>query len=267
LAFNLLDPSKPHFCYFDTAAWNIQNLLPLFSKLDIFPEDQFWNVYWNAPSKNTDANILISLLQLDHSYELAKRFLEKISMQELLQTQLDFNIDVYLDQDWSEYNLEGSIIEVFAQLAGPWRLYPFKLLLELGAGFFDPSIVLLLFVASHDHEHCKDYCLLSQLLQLGATSNVWGYMVTPLQIAVASQDFEGVKVLLKAGADPNGTGDSGGIEWIKGSPLDRFNHLHDVSPLRICREFERIYFGCGKMTDEAPTKIDAILLQYRAVSN
>jgi hypothetical protein len=92
-----------------------------------------------------------------------------------------------------------------------------------------------------------------------------GYRVTPLQIAVASRDFEGAKILLEAGADPNGTGDSGGIEWKEGSLLARFNHLGRVNPLRICREFKIIYNGYGKKEREkASTNINAILLQYGA---
>jgi len=82
---------------------------------------------------------------------------------------------------------------------------------------------------------------------------------------VAYWDFRGVKILLEAGADPNGTGDSGAIEWKKGSYFDRFDHLRDVSPLRICREFECIYSGYKSAEEEkAHAKIDAILLQYGA---
>jgi hypothetical protein len=140
------------------------------------------------------------------------------------------------------------------------------LLLELGAEFFDPSIILLSFVGSHDHDttaDCKDYRPLSRLLQLGVTANVLGYMVTLLQIAVATSDFEGVKILLEAGADPNCTRDRGGIGWKEGSLLARFNHLHGVSPLRICREFELVYDGYNtEEREEAHTGINAIILQY-----
>ena len=138
-------------------------------------------------------------------------------MQEVLHTQLDLNIDVFgvtRDIETNSYDFEGSIIELFAQLVNYVRLDPFTLLLEQGIGFFNPSIALLSFVGSHDHDRKFDFehgCHLSRLLQLGATPNISGYMVTPLQIAVASWDFEGVMILLEAGADPNGTGDSGGI--------------------------------------------------------
>jgi len=272
LTFNLLDPSKPHFREFAAAASQIEAALLKFSDSNILAREQFWNIIWKTPPKNTDAAILINLMQLDESCELAKRFLEKINIQELLQTQLNLNIEVLDDEyDSKRYNFEGSIIELYAQFAGNLRFgrpEHFTLLLEEGAEFFDPSLLLLSFVGSHDfHDHhikydC-DYCPLSRLLQLGATANVSGYRVTPLQIAVASSDFEGVKMLLEAGADPNGTGDSGGIEWKEGSLLARFNHLGGVNPLRICREFEITYDGYEDREGVA-TRIKEIILQYGA---
>jgi len=101
----------------------------------------------------------------------------------VLQIQLDLYIEIGGLEEWGIENthyFEGSIIELFAQLA-IGRGDAFRLLLELGAEFFDPSIVLLSFVGSHEHEFtCQDHCLLSRLLQLGATANFLGYMVTPL---------------------------------------------------------------------------------------
>jgi hypothetical protein len=239
-----------------------------FSALEILAPDQFWDIVWKNPPKSTDAALLISLLQLDESCELAERFLEKINMQEVLQTQLNLNIQLSepnWDYDAKRYEFEGSIIELFApwRFGGPGR---FTLLLEKGAKLFDPSLALLSFVGSHEHsKELDDYCPLSRLLQLGATANVLGYRVTPLQIAVASSDFEGVKILLEGGADPNGIGDSGGIEWKEHTLLARFNHLGGIYPLRICREFGCLYDGWGPERGEAVhTRINEILLQYGA---
>jgi hypothetical protein len=208
---------------------------------------------------------------LDKSYELAKRFLEEINVQEVMQTPLNLNIGVWEKSDacTKRYDFEGSVVELFAQLAA-YRLSvkpeQFRLLLEEGADFFDPSIVLLSFVGSHEHlEDCDNYCYLSRLLQSGTTANVLGYRVTPLQIAIATRDFEGVKILLEAGADPNGTGDSSGIEWKEGSLLARFNHLGGVNPVRICRGFDIIHDGEAKKDrKEASTRINQLLLEYEA---
>jgi hypothetical protein len=271
LAFNLLDPSKPHFRDFDAAASNFEEALGMFSDWIIFTPEQFWDIIWEVPPKSTDAALLISLLQLDESCELAKRLLEEINVQEVMQTPLNLNIEVWeeLDAGTKRCDFEGSIIELFALLAAYRRFSrpeQFRLLLEEGAGFFDPSIVLLSFVGSHEHlEDCDNYCSLSRLLQYGATANVLGYRVTPLQIAVATRDFEGAKTLLEAGADPNGNGDSGGIQWKENTFLARFNHLGGVNPLRICREFEIIYDRYEPEEREgAATMIDEILLQYGA---
>lgn len=37
-----------------------------------------------------------------------------------------------------------------------------------------------------------------------------GYTVEPIQIAASNLDFDGLKLLLKSGADPKGTGDVDG---------------------------------------------------------
>src|SRR5436305_9274930 len=76
---------------------------------------------------------------------------------------------------------------------------------------------------------------------------------------------QSVEKLLKARADQNGTGESDGIAWEEGTILNRFNHLHNASPLYICREFECIFQGYKKRDrEENLKKIEAILLQYGA---
>jgi hypothetical protein len=86
----------------------------------------------------------------------------------------------------------------------------------------------------------SDYCILSKLLQLGANANGSRYKVTPLQIAVERNDFEGVKVLLEAGADLNGTGDGGEMEWERGTYLYIFNELYGLSLLKVCRDYTSV---------------------------
>ena len=169
------------------------------------------------------------------------------------------------DEMW--WSFEGSIVELFAQQAheGPG---PLRLLIEELDGYFDPSMVMLSLIGSHVHNEmgwCKTYCPLAQLLCLGATANAPGYSITPLQIAVACWDFEGVKMLLEAGADPNGTGNPDVVEWRKDSILGRFNHLRDASPLHICRDSDCLIM-CPIRTErtEAPAEIETILLQYGA---
>lgn len=96
------------------------------------------------------------------------------------------------------YEFDGSLIEVFAQLALV-SMSAFKLLMEFGAGFFDPSTALLFSIGGHDHSSqygCKGFCPVEQLIELGADPNIKVYNVTPLQIATALWDLQGVSTLL-----------------------------------------------------------------------
>jgi hypothetical protein len=277
LAIDLLDPSKPHFQILNATVRHIEASTGLFSNRDWFREDQFWNVMWDPYPNDTDAVHLLNLLLLAHlsseCLAFAKKFLQGKDTKDFLQTRLTFTMDVWFvvsDHDMENYIFDGSIIEVFAQLSFEWADI-FELLLEYGTGLFDPSRVLLLFIGRHYLGLEKPYYgyftaerLLERLLELGADPNMIGYQVTPLQIAVVSWDFESTSTLLKAGADPNDTGYSDGIFWEKDSLMSRFNHLHNASPLYICRNFECIFERFSKEREEGLGKIEAILLQYGA---
>jgi len=272
LAIDLLDPSKPHFQILNAAAWHIDDSINSFSDRDWFSESQFWRVIWDPDSSDTDAVHLLNLLLLAHGSSdclaLAKKFLQGKDTKDFLQARLTFTKEVWFvvsDDDMEDYIFDGSIIEVVAQFAVD-EVDGFKLLLEYGTGLFDPSKVLLLFIGVHYHNlkyDCDGYCPAQRLLGLGADPNMIGYQVTPLQIAVVSWDFEGVSTLLNAGADPNDTGNSDGIVWEKDTLLSRFNHLHNASPLYICRNFE--CKSTHKREREKNLKmIEATLLQYGA---
>ena len=134
---------------------------------------------------------------------------------------------------------KGSLIEVCAQLAFE-DLFPFMFLVEVGAGLFDPSIALLLFIGSHVHSlesDCKDFCPLQRLIELGADPNLKGYRVTPLQIAVFCDDYERVEMLLNTGARPDDTGCPDGVDWREDAFMDDLDCLHGFSPLHICSDF------------------------------
>jgi hypothetical protein len=141
------------------------------------------------------------------------------------------------------YHIKGSIVDVIARLTcyGPGFGALFRLLLDYGERRLDVTTILLSYIGSHvrdnfSHGGCGEPCPLIRLLQLGARPDAPGYRVKPLQIAVASWDFEGVKRLLHAGADPNDCGYEKGIAWECNDLLGRFNHLGGYSPLFICKE-------------------------------
>lgn len=79
-------------------------------------------------------------------------------------------------------------------------------------------------------------------LQAGADPNTRGVWATFLQIAVASRDLAGVQCLIEAGADINGLGDEGAEMWEGNTYMGRFNCLHDLSPLYICRTSKCLCF-------------------------
>lgn len=245
LAIDLLDPSMPHYSTMEDVAFSIERATELFSTNDIFDEIFFRTFEWHVDT-NTELKHLFNLLLLTESdgelLPLAKTFLQGKDLKSLLQAQLCFNREVWnisSDNEREDYVFKGSLIEVFAQL--PIRsVDAFKFLVEVGAGSFDPSIALLLYIGAHVHStqfDCKGFCPLQRLLELGADPNLRGYRITPLQIATSTSDYEGVEMLLKAGAMPNDTGSADGVIWQDYSVMHYLNHLHGASPLRICRDF------------------------------
>ena len=205
-------------------------------------------------------------------------FLQGKDAKSLLQSQVCFSKYVLqffsYDVVGKECTFEGSFIEVFAQMVLESR-DAFNLLIEVGAGLFDPSSALLLSIGGHDHSGerdiygwafgCQDFCLVQRLLDLGADPNLGGYRVTPLQIATATSDFDGVERLLKAGALPNNTGSPDGVIWEMDSIMYPLSCLHGASPLKICRDFPR-FFGNQYWEKEAETrkKIEELLLHHGA---
>lgn len=212
-------------------------------------------------------SLLINLLLLNETGELAKKVLNEASIGDVLRTRvdLDINTDTPFKQGFSKYSFEGSIVELFARM--DQRFESFKLFLDLDVGSFDASAALIFYICYHNHTiDWKEYCFVSRLLQIGATPNVLGYTFTPLQIAVACWDFEGVKLLLEARADPNGTGDGEGVEWKKDSMYEPLNSLHGKGPLHIRRFFECAYVSPIKRKRRRKPlgNIEAIPVEYGA---
>ena len=265
LATVLLDPSKAHFHFLESTARHIDTFksTPLGDG-----QVQFWNIIWDSKASNTDAahllNILLLAWEKPECLSLAEKFLQSKNNKDFLTARLDISMREYLFDD--VYKFDGSIIEIFAQLAFEASDI-FRLLLEHGTGLFDPSAILLLSVGCHEcnpNSDCSKYCLVERLLKLGADPNMTGCWVTPLQIAVKRYDLKAITSLLKAGADPNPIEQSNGVAWARGTSMSRFNGLWGASPLYICRQFDHSgLLGEVKMELE---QIEAILLQYGAKS-
>ena len=248
------------------------DLQPLYADLAGFVT--YRSVFDLDPS-DTDAAYLLKLLFLAYENStylvLSKRFLEEKYSKDIFECRLSFTawgltIGPLSFEDCEFF--EDTILEVFARLAYN-RVDEFKLLLEYGTGLFDPSQILLLYTGNHYHDiHCDghEYCLIERLLEYEADPNMKGYLVTPLQIAVGSWDFQAVHTLLRAGANSNGTGDCNGIIWKEDTYMNRFNLLHSASPLQI-RRSNRYIHGAGLEEHERRKnylEIEEILLQYGA---
>lgn len=268
LAINLLDPSKPHFESLKHTASRLESHSDPFGATVSLPDAL--RITWHPETRSTIAAHLLNILLLA-DYEtrclsLAEKFLRAQDTRDFLQARLKFEKEVELvPADYSQvYIFDGSIIEVFAQLASE-DPSPFNLLLEHSAGLFDPSKALLLYIGSHRHSSnysCQSrYCPLTQLLDLGADPNCRGSRITPLQIAAALNDFNGVRTLLNAGADPNDTGSAGGSTWGENTMTGRFNNLYGVSTLYILRYYKTIR---GPSRAEKFGWIEATLLKHGA---
>ena len=276
MAIGLLDPSKPHFETLSRAAliceeWYDHNFLH---------SSGFWRMSWHAEPSNMGAVHLYHLLLLAENKEiylrLAEKFLQGKDTRELFEARLRVERVVWFGNDDDTYILDGSIIEVIAQLVASnegTNEGPLRLLLDHVAGLFDYSKVLLLYISSHwsnDEADCQEDCLLRRLLELGADPNSGGSRITPLQIAVVSGDVAGVRTLLDAGADPNCTGSIEGTVWEDGTLMSRFKCVDGASALYICRRFEPIYHIYYVTSDSRNERlrgfelIEPILLQYGA---
>lgn len=248
-----------------------------------------WTVVWKESATDTEAALLLSLLLIsgDIICPLTMKILGEVDPNILLRRKvmLQKRMEIVEENESNDgdssgtsifayYTFSGSVIEVMSQFVDH-SFESFRFLLKSYPGFYDPSTTLLHFIGYHgvsgtDRYSCdNDYnsdCLVRTLLEAGAEPNPSGYRVTPLQIAVAAWDLEGVQLLLEYGADPEGTGDPNGLIWPHTSPKFRFNGLHGKSPLQICRTRECFHHVKNDIRIErkpALEQIEQLLLQGR----
>ena len=273
LAIDLLDPSMPHFSTMEHVALAIdraQSFLPL----DLAEEELFWDIEWH-PDTRTELKHLYNLLHLTQSVReclaLTKTFLQGKDTKSLLPAQVRFSRrmrDAYSFLCHGTYVFQGSFVEIFAQQA-LYSVNAFRFLMEVGAGLFDPSITLLLYIGHHNHWLCKrvEFCPLRRLLDIGADPNLPGYRITPLQIATFTRDYDGVERLLKAGALPNDTGSPDGVIWGEDSITHHWNHLNGLSPHKICKRYSHTWSSRIETIEESLSKqtdIEKLLLHHGA---
>jgi hypothetical protein len=245
--------------------------------LDVVGGLEFWKIHKTEAS---DPSVAVFLAFIGTSISsgiphLALTFARRHKMLPVLRHHLDMKLKIWGIADLidsHEYRLVGSIPEVVAQLAFThWAAFDLilTLIFELGTACFDLSALMLLYIGGHVDVRCEKRCSLERLLRFGASANgPEGAFVTPLQIAVVCWDFDGMEILLNAGADPNALGKSGS-GWASDSSMERFNRLHGASPLHIIKHFECNYDEEIKenlgLDETGRAKIEARLLEIGAV--
>ncbi|KAK4193205.1 hypothetical protein QBC35DRAFT_99377 [Podospora australis] len=188
----------------------------------------FWLLYWPPPAfyaierPMTSAALILHLLTLGNCFLLVKhlRSQDKCVLHSRVTTELPYHGSIC---PWL-YRGEAHNDVLFNISAMSVRRRSFNGTIPEIAGLIGDRQTILLILA---------------LLQLGASADPTGYYITPLQIAVSLRDRRTVGQLLKAGANPNATGDSKATsmgKWGKGSLLEHFNCLHGKTPLTINRK-------------------------------
>ncbi|KAF3803100.1 hypothetical protein GCG54_00011766 [Colletotrichum gloeosporioides] len=207
--------------------------------------DMLRNIEWET-IPDLEVQILVRLL-IFGCVHVARVLLERMEPRKTFQVYLDFRYysshirGVVLESEW---HYQGSLTDCFAALFPATTMYSywsgnikvFKLLIEAGAGNFDPQGALIPFGPLHQHNrYCGDWCVLKKLLSLGANPDASGCYITPLQIAVATFDEEGVLALLQAGANPNAEGCAAASAWPDDTLLFDFNCLNGWRPSQISK--------------------------------
>ncbi|KAH7085265.1 hypothetical protein BKA63DRAFT_499280 [Paraphoma chrysanthemicola] len=223
---------------------------------------------WKVQPECIETGILLNfmLLSTDSSLPiLADAFSKGKDLSKILNSLVSFSLEWYEDKSWIEcgtYEFDGRLLEVMAQLSVQFS-GSFEWLLNQCNTAFDSSLLPGPILSSHFHNDIrKDSCALQRILIGQADPNAAEYLVTPLQIAVAIFNMQSVTDLLEAGADPNTTGTRNGIAFKANSLLGRFNKLHGLSPLHICRT-DQVSMGTYGPIVERPV-IEALLLQHGA---
>jgi hypothetical protein len=270
LVFEMMNPSKPHFERLCNSLDAIETVL---SENDIECRGQFWTTRWVVPPANINSAILFGLGGVDKSELLISKLMNKVNIEALFEEEVVLvrkcEVRTNINGEFRWCRIKGSIVDAIAQLAVYSSNFGtlFRSLLDSGEQRLNASTTLLSYIGSHGEgcrgrDDCGKTCSLIKLLQLGARPDAPGYRVKPLQIAVVSWDFEGVKILLQAGADANDCGDENGIAWEDNDFLGQFNYLGGCSPLFICGEFECISFEVSTLPESKTNrnKIEELLV-------
>ena len=278
LAFDLLNPTKDHFATFKTLtslAWRTK----WFSQGAGLVVISWACISWKTRFTKTELmpffNLLFLIMDDIKIIPLLHGLLKSnVPGEELFKAQLSFTN--LRDNRGNEFS--GTVIDVIAQLTYKHEQF---------IGIFqwilrdNPSITydIATYMLAHRHsEDCHHLCALEHFLENDGDPNKTGYAITLLQIAATNVDYEGVCMLVKAGADVNRIGDVGERFWREEDIVLRFGCHRGESPLRIIRrrigsyKAENLFhlaskplgYSAKKKNMTAKEKIESILVEHGA---
>ncbi|KAK2729735.1 hypothetical protein CKAH01_02709 [Colletotrichum kahawae] len=277
LALDILDSRKPHFTPM-SEVWSLRwDLAEEPSAWDKSGPNDISQIEWES-IPDVEVRILVTLLSFG-CVHMSRELLERMRLHKSFQACLDFTYDFRKtptrSMRWDKWLWSSQEIptNVFAALFSSAGIKVFELI-----GSFDwlNQDTLIQFGRFHDHSrNCGNSCVMKELLKGQEIPSFRKDYITPLQIAVASFDIEGVTTLLQAGADPNAEGCTTAQAWPERTAYSDFNILHGRHPLQICRqicdddmvEHFAVWGFVGSAGSEAKTmqsRMEAALLEHGA---
>jgi hypothetical protein len=278
LAVDFWNPAFGHYEHIIRVLRFFEEAFYFFSGQNKFDE---YMPCWDTQSESTEIIVLLHLLSLSSDYNspvLAEAFSKRTEISTIAHSKVSFHCTVYplfvskviwVEYGYGDYRFNSSLLEIMAQSS--WK-HPgsFKWLLDRCNTGIDTNL-LLNAIGSHEFWHHEKDCKLKKILNGQADPRALGYAITPLQIAAANRDIEGVIELLEAGADPNALGDRKGVYFPVDSIVSWCNELQGLSPLYICRTFRgpaelpEYHWNYQKdLVENNSPLVEALLLQYGA---
>ncbi|EWZ30319.1 uncharacterized protein FOBCDRAFT_148607 [Fusarium oxysporum Fo47] len=199
---------------------------------------------WEEHLTYSDASLFLSLLLITNDMEspVSSRLIRQTDLKALFSKRIVLEKERYIhiyDKNGDAtlcsrtYKFDGPLIEVMFQFLNP-NSWDIRRLLVNYTGLYNPSTTLILFIGHYksDPEYDESiynrpsFCPLRHLLEAGAQPNLPGYPITPLQIAVATQNLTAVRLMLHFRADPNYIGDPLRSTRPVNSEMAEFGRFH-----------------------------------------
>ncbi|KAH7190457.1 hypothetical protein DER44DRAFT_844760 [Fusarium oxysporum] len=259
----LLDPSTQYFSHLcevdhceDEDIWN-----DLLDAVGTTGDGMAYTIVWNKTATDNDTSVLLSLLLVldDLESPILSRLFWEADLKALFSNSIVLEKCMWFKKYENEgswrgeskrYEFNGPLMEVMGQFVDH-HLVSFRSLLINYTRFYNPSTTLIYFIGHHMSEFesqstCEEstsFCPVRHLLEAGAQPNLPGYRLTPLQMAVAARDLEGIRLLLHFRADPNSVGDPVGVIWPTNGLLAEFNRKKAREP--FLKTIEQLLLNYG----------------------